>query len=97
MGGDAGCREADQTQVYVRNLQRLGLVEFLDQPIEEMDQYQVLEAQPHIEAAVAEANWAKTVYGMARLTDFGIAFCELLFDEEPVGHQPSSRFWSDGP
>jgi hypothetical protein len=97
MGGDAGCREADQTQVYVRNLQRLGLVEFLDQPIAEMDQYQVLEAQPHIEAAVAEANWPKTVYGMARLTDFGIAFCELLFGKEPAGHQPSSRFWSDGP
>lgn len=95
MGGDAGCRAPEQTQVYVTNLQRLGLVECLHQPVEEMDKYQVLEAQPHIEAAVAEADWPKTVYGTARLTDFGIEFCELLFSESPEGHQPSSRFWGD--
>jgi hypothetical protein len=93
MGGNAGCRQPERTQVYADNLERLGLIEFLDQPIEEMKRYQVLEAQSHIEAATAEAKWPKTVYGMARLTDFGMEFCDVLFDESPENHQPASRFW----
>lgn len=96
MGGDAGCRQPARTQVYAENLERLGLVEFIEQPVEDMKRYQVLQAQPHIEAAVEEAQWPKTVYGLARLTDFGIEFCAVLFDDPPEGHRPATRFWDAG-
>lgn len=93
MGGDAGCRSPERTQAYTTNLTRLGLIEFIRQPVEEMQRYQVLEAQPQVESAIDEAKWPKTAYGTARLTDFGIEFCEVLFDEPPEGHESSARFW----
>lgn len=95
MGGDAGCRQPERTQVYTTNLERLGLVEFREDTVENMKAYQVLEAQPQVEAAMEEARWPKTVYGVARLTDLGIEFCEVVLSDPVEGHRKSSRFWPD--
>lgn len=76
VGTDAGCRHAERTPLYLQNLQRLGLVRVTDEPVDNLKRYQVLDAQPHIEAAIDQANRAKTVYGSIQLTEFGIDFCE---------------------
>ncbi len=76
VGTDAGCRHAERTPIYLQNLQRLGLVRVTDEPVDNLKRYQVLDAQPHIEAAIDQANRAKTVYGSIQLTEFGIDFCE---------------------
>jgi hypothetical protein len=76
VGTDAGCRHAERTPIYLQNLQRLGLIRVTNEPVENLKRYQVLDAQPHIEAAIDSANRAKTVYGSIQLTELGIDFCE---------------------
>ncbi|WP_336325781.1 DUF4393 domain-containing protein [Halovenus sp. HT40] len=76
VGSDAGCRHPDRTPVYLQNLARLGLIRFTEQPVENLKRYQVLDAQPHIEAAIEKAKRPKTVYGSIQLTELGIDFCE---------------------
>jgi hypothetical protein len=95
MGSDAGCREPARTPLYIQNLTRLGLVTVRDDPVEDLKRYQVLEAQPHIEAAREEAKRPKTTYGAVHLTDFGIEFCETCLPVTVEGHRRSSRFWED--
>lgn len=82
MGSDAGCRHPDRTPIYLQNLERMGLIAFSDEPIENLKQYQVLEAQPHIEDAREKAKRPKTVYKSIHLTDLGVDFCRtcLPFD-----------------
>jgi len=76
IGSDAGCRYPDRTPVYLKNLERLGLIDFSEEPIEDLKQYQVLEAQSHIEAAREAADRPKAVYGSVTLSAFGVDFCE---------------------
>ena len=76
VGADAGCRLPERTPIYLRNLERLGLVTFEEGPIDELKRYQVLEAQPHTEAAREAAKRPETVYGSLYLTDLGVDFCE---------------------
>ncbi|WP_336134596.1 Abi-alpha family protein [Natronomonas amylolytica] len=82
VGSDAGCRHPDRTPIYLQNLERLGLISFSDEPVENLKQYQVLEAQPHIEDAREKAKRPKPVYGSIHLTDFGIDFCEVCLPFE---------------
>lgn len=76
VGSDAGCRHPDRTPIYLQNLERLGLIRFTEEPVEDLKRYQVLDAQPHIEAAMAQAKRPKTVYGSIQLSELGIDFCE---------------------
>lgn len=76
VGSDAGCRRPERTPVYLQNLRRLGLIRFTDEPVENLKRYQVLDAQPHIEAAIEQTKRPKTVYGSIQLTELGIDFCE---------------------
>jgi hypothetical protein len=82
IGSDAGCRHPDRTPIYLQNLERLGLIAFSEEPVENLKRYQVLEAQPHIEDAREKATRAKTVYGSIHLTDFGVDFCEACLPFE---------------
>lgn len=82
VGSDAGCRHPDRTPIYLQNLERLGLIVFSDEPVENLKEYQVLEAQPHIENAREKAKRPKPVYGSIHLTDFGIDFCEVCLPFE---------------
>lgn len=97
VGSDAGCRRPERTQLYVTNLERLGLIRFEDDPIEDLKEYQVLEAQSHIEAAQTEAKRPKTTYGRMRLTDLGIDFCETCLPVSVENQRPTARFWETSP
>ncbi len=79
LGSDAGCRMPVRTPVYLQNLERLGVVEVINEPIDQLKRYQVLEAQSHVEAARDSAKRQRTSYKTVRLTDFGVAFCEMCF------------------
>lgn len=82
VGMQAGCRHTERAPAYLTNLQRLGLVCFGDQPLEDPIAYQVLEAQPHVLEAIKAATRAKTVQRRLSLTPFGLEFCTACFPRE---------------
>jgi hypothetical protein len=92
VGADAGCRHPDRTPIYLRNLRRMGLVTFSEDPIDDLKRYQVLEAQPHIEAAREAARRPKTVYGSLSLSEMGVDFCVACLPVDVHVELPRSRF-----
>jgi hypothetical protein len=90
IGDLAGCRHPERLSLYLDNLERLGLVRFDDEPLEEEEPYYALEAQPAVSEAQDEASSGITRAKIPRrrleLTDFGRRFCEAclpLEDDEP--------------
>lgn len=77
IGAEAGCRHRDRVQAYLNNLQRLGLIWFSQEPIEDPVAYQVLEAQPEVMEAMRRASRARTVQRSIHLTPFGEDFCAV--------------------
>ncbi len=92
IGSDAGCRYDDRTPMYLQNLERLGLIAFSDDPVDDLKRYQVLEAQPHVGAAKDAAKRPKTVYGSVHLTDFGVEFFKTCFPTSVAVDRPTSRY-----
>ena len=92
VGADAGCRHPDRTPIYLQNLERLGLITFEQNPVDDLKRYQVLEAQPHIEAARESARRPKTVYGRFYLTDLGVEFCETCLPASVDFERSRARF-----
>jgi hypothetical protein len=86
IGAEAGCRYPDRVPLYLNNLERLGLVWFPQEPIDNAMRYQVLEAQPDAMKAIKQAGRAKTVHRSVRLTAFGQDFCQvcLPFDDVEI-------------
>jgi hypothetical protein len=76
----AGCRHPDRIQLYLDNLLRLGLVQITDEPFEDEEVYEVLEAQPEVseakEEAASRAARAKSVRQRIELSELGRWFCE---------------------
>jgi hypothetical protein len=77
VGPEAGVRHVDRVEAYLNNLQRLGLVQFKDEPLGDAIRYQVLEAQPHVLEAIRGASRAKSQQRTLRLTPFGQDFCDV--------------------
>ena len=77
IGAEAGCRNLDRVPAYMNNLNRLGLIWFLREPIDDVLRYPVIEAQPDVIAAMKEAGRARTVRRSIHLTPFGQDFCEI--------------------
>jgi Abortive infection alpha len=77
IGAEAGCQHRDRVPAYLNNLERLGLIWFSREPIEDPVAYQVLEAQPEVLAAMRRVSRAKTVQRSIHLTPFGRNFCEV--------------------
>jgi hypothetical protein len=77
IGAQAGLRHVDRVPAYLNNLNRLGLVWFSHEPIDDPMRYQVLEAQPEAIDAIKSAGRAKTVHRSVRLTPFGQDFCDV--------------------
>lgn len=75
IGSKAGCRHADRVPAYLNNLNRLGLIWFSREPVEDPLRYQVLEAQPEVLAAIRDAGRGRTVRRSIHLTPFGADFC----------------------
>ena len=98
IGPEAGCRDRGRVQAYLNNLERLGLIWFSHEPIDDPVAYQVLEAQPEVMDAMRRAGRARTVQRSIQLTPFGEDFCavclptaagevEALADGESAGDQ----------
>jgi hypothetical protein len=88
----AGCRHPDRVPIYLDNLNRLGLVAFSKEPLEDVNRYQLLESQPEVVEAMDDAGRARTVRRSIRLTPFGEDFCDTCLplntaelDELPAG------------
>ena len=79
----SGCRYPDRAPRYLNNLQRLGLIWFSREPVDDLAQYQVLEAQPAVVEALASTKRSKTVRRSIHLTPFGTDFCEVCLPVEP--------------
>jgi hypothetical protein len=92
IGAEAGCRHPERVPLYLNNLDRLGLVWFPRDPIDNPMRYQVLEAQPDAMQAIRQAGRAKTIHRSVRLTAFGQDFCQvcLPFDDAEIEALSSS-------
>jgi hypothetical protein len=76
IGEHAGLRRMDRIQSYLTNLNRQGLIDFSRESVDDPGRYQLIEAQPDVTAARAQAGYAaKIVYRSIRLTMFGHDFC----------------------
>ena len=89
IGARSGCRHSDQVPAYLNNLFRLGLVWFSREPLRDPLEYQVVEAQPDVLAAVHSVKFAKVVRRSIHLTPFGDDFCRTcLVDEDTATAAP---------
>ena len=85
IGALAGCRYLDRVPAYLNNLERLGLIWFSREPIEDPYRYQVLEAQPDVLAALRKPGRGRTVRRSIHLTPFGHDFCEMCLPLDITG------------
>jgi hypothetical protein len=86
IGPRAGVRHLDEVPAYLNNLFRLGLVWFSREQLEDPLEYQVVEAQPDVLAAMHAVRFPKVVRRSIHLTPFGVDFCRtcLVDPEEQV-------------
>ncbi|MCW2797539.1 Abi-alpha family protein [Nocardioides sp.] len=84
IGARAGCRYLDQVPSYLNNLFRLGLIWFSRESLRDPLEYQVVEAQPDVLAAMHSVRFAKVVRRSIHLTPFGDDFCKTCLLEEEV-------------
>jgi len=82
IGAEAGARHNDRVHRYLDNLSRLGLIWFSREQLEDMQLYQVLEAQPDVVEALQKARRGTTVRRSIHLTPFGQDFCEICLPLE---------------
>jgi Abortive infection alpha len=82
IGAEAGCRHLEDVPAYLNNLFRLGLIWFSREPVRDQKRYQVLEAQPDVDAALKKTSHSRTVRRSIHLTPFGQDFCELCLPSE---------------
>jgi abortive infection alpha-like protein len=82
IGAQAGCRYLGRVHAYLNNLERLGLIWFSRESLEDPLRYQVLEAQPEVIEAKREAGRGRTVRRSIHLTPFGEDFCDICL---PLG------------
>ena len=83
IGPEAGCRHIDRVPAYLDNLNRLGLIWFSREPLEDPAAYQVLEAQPEVLHALKSNTRSKTIQRSIHLTPFGKDFCEVCLPLAP--------------
>jgi hypothetical protein len=83
IGPRAGVRYLDEVPAYLNNLFRLGLIWFSREQLEDPLEYQVVEAQPDVLAAMHSVRFPKVVRRSIHLTPFGVDFCRTcLVDED---------------
>lgn len=84
LAANAGVRHDERTPAYLHNLERLGLLWFAEEPVDDLERYRVLEAQPNVERAVEAATREKFVRRSVHLTPFGAAFCRATLPVDVV-------------
>ncbi len=96
IGARAGCRYLDEVPAYLNNLFRLGLIWFSREQLEDPMEYQVVEAQPDVLAAMHSVRFAKVVRRSIHLTPFGTGFCRTcLVDPEDAETLPIHQIPED--
>jgi hypothetical protein len=78
----SGCKWADRGYHYLANLNRLGLIDFSKEPVDDYRRYALLEVQPAATAAVARAAKVISVYRSIGLTSFGRQFVNACIDTD---------------
>ena len=78
----AGCKWPDRGYHYLANLNRLGLIDFSKEPIDDYRRYALLEVQPAATAAIDRAPKAISVYRSISLTSFGRQFVSACIDTD---------------
>jgi Abortive infection alpha len=92
IGARAGCRYLDEVPAYLNNLFRLGLIWFSREQLEDPMEYQVVEAQPDVLAAMHSVRFPKVVRRSIHLTPFGAGFCRAcLVDPEETSELPTHQ------
>ncbi|MUM34558.1 DUF4393 domain-containing protein [Mycobacterium sp. CBMA361] len=93
IGPRAGLRYLDQVPAYLNNLFRLGLIWFSQEQLRDPLEYQVVEAQPDVLAAMHSVRAHKVVRRSIHLTPFGIDFCRacLVAENEDVAVLPEHQ------
>jgi hypothetical protein len=82
IGLEAGCRHPEAVKPYLNNLNRLGLVWFSSEALDDVQRYHVVESQPEVAEAIEEAGSGKTVRRSIHLTPFGEDFCQTCLPLE---------------
>jgi hypothetical protein len=77
IAAEAGCRHPDRLHRHLDNLSRLGLIWFSREQLDDIQLYQVLEAQPDVTEAMERARHGRTVRRSIELTTFGQDFCAV--------------------
>lgn len=88
IGARAGLRHVDQVPAYLNNLFRLGLIWFSREQLKDPLEYQVVEAQPDVLAALHAARATRVVRRSIQLTPFGVGFCRACLVDDPFGVFP---------
>ncbi len=88
VGARAGLRYLEQVPSYLNNLFRLGLIWFSREALHDHSEYQVLEAQPDVLAALHSVKFAKVVRRSIHLTPFGEEFCKMALVDEELATSP---------
>lgn len=88
IGARSGVRFIERVPAYLNNLARLGLVWFSKEAVRDPMEYQVLEAQPDVLAALHSVTFAKVVRRSIQLTPFGIGFCKTCLVADPAASFP---------
>lgn len=88
IGARAGLRHVDQVPAYLNNLFRLGLIWFSREQLNDPMEYQVVEAQPDVLAALHAARATRVVRRSIQLTPFGVGFCRACLVDDPHGVFP---------
>ncbi|MFS3127267.1 Abi-alpha family protein [Nocardioides sp. Bht2] len=93
IGPRAGVRYLDQVPSYLNNLFRLGLIWFSREQLRDPLEYQVVEAQPDVLAAMHSVRSAKVVRRSIHLTPFGEDFCRtcLVAEDEDLSALPEHQ------
>jgi hypothetical protein len=90
IGPRAGLRHVDNVPAYLNNLFRLGLIWFSREQLDDATEYQVVEAQPDVLAAMHSTRFPKMVRRSIHLTPFGQDFCRTcLVDEDETKDLPA--------
>ncbi len=96
IGPRAGLRYVDQVPSYLNNLFRLGLIWFSRESLRDPMEYQVVEAQPDVLAAMHSVKFAKVVRRSIHLTPFGEDFCRTCLVEEEAAAAPFPEHGTPG-
>jgi hypothetical protein len=93
IGPRAGLRYLDNVPAYLNNLFRLGLIWFSQEQLRDPLEYQVVEAQPDVLAAMHSVRAHKVVRRSIHLTPFGVDFCRacLVSENEDVATLPEHQ------